>query len=49
MRAFPITFCRSPTLQAGSVGVPAEAFEQLMVTEYAPGAGIGWPPRPAIV
>src|ERR1700736_3935845 len=23
-------------------GVPAEAFEQLMVTEYAPGAGIGW-------
>src|ERR1700716_3301659 len=25
-------------------GVPAEAFEQLMVTEYAPGAGIGWAP-----
>jgi alkylated DNA repair dioxygenase AlkB len=23
-------------------GVPAEAFEQLMVTEYGPGAGIGW-------
>jgi len=23
-------------------GMPAEAFEQLMVTEYAPGAGIGW-------
>jgi alkylated DNA repair dioxygenase AlkB len=23
-------------------GVPADAFEQLMVTEYAPGAGIGW-------
>src|SRR5258707_12118716 len=23
-------------------GVPAEAFEQLMVTEYAPSAGIGW-------
>lgn len=24
------------------VGVPAEAFEQALVTEYAPGAGIGW-------
>jgi alkylated DNA repair dioxygenase AlkB len=23
-------------------GMPAEAFEQIMVTEYAPGAGIGW-------
>jgi alkylated DNA repair dioxygenase AlkB len=23
-------------------GVPADAFEQLMLTEYAPGAGIGW-------
>jgi alkylated DNA repair dioxygenase AlkB len=23
-------------------GMPADAFEQLMVTEYAPGAGIGW-------
>jgi alkylated DNA repair dioxygenase AlkB len=23
-------------------GTPADAFEQLMVTEYAPGAGIGW-------
>ncbi len=23
-------------------GMPANAFEQLMVTEYAPGAGIGW-------
>ena len=23
-------------------GAPADAFEQLMVTEYAPGAGIGW-------
>jgi hypothetical protein len=23
-------------------GVSAEAFEQIMVTEYAPGAGIGW-------
>jgi alkylated DNA repair dioxygenase AlkB len=23
-------------------GAPAEAFEQIMVTEYAPGAGIGW-------
>ena len=23
-------------------GVPAEAFAQIMVTEYAPGAGIGW-------
>jgi alkylated DNA repair dioxygenase AlkB len=23
-------------------GLPANAFEQLMVTEYAPGAGIGW-------
>src|ERR1700722_11304204 len=23
-------------------GEPAEAFAQLMVTEYAPGAGIGW-------
>ncbi|HEX3869688.1 MAG TPA: alpha-ketoglutarate-dependent dioxygenase AlkB [Pirellulales bacterium] len=23
-------------------GEPADAFEQLMVTEYAPGAGIGW-------
>jgi alkylated DNA repair dioxygenase AlkB len=23
-------------------GMPADAFEQLMLTEYAPGAGIGW-------
>jgi alkylated DNA repair dioxygenase AlkB len=23
-------------------GTPADAFEQLMLTEYAPGAGIGW-------
>jgi len=23
-------------------GMPANAFEQIMVTEYAPGAGIGW-------
>jgi alkylated DNA repair dioxygenase AlkB len=23
-------------------GMPADAFEQIMVTEYAPGAGIGW-------
>ena len=23
-------------------GMPADAFQQLMVTEYAPGAGIGW-------
>jgi hypothetical protein len=23
-------------------GMPGDAFEQLMVTEYAPGAGIGW-------
>jgi alkylated DNA repair dioxygenase AlkB len=23
-------------------GMPANAFEQLMLTEYAPGAGIGW-------
>lgn len=23
-------------------GAPADAFEQVMVTEYAPGAGIGW-------
>jgi hypothetical protein len=28
---------------AGQVsGTPAQAFEQVMVTEYAPGAGIGW-------
>ncbi len=28
---------------AGQIsGAPAEAFSQIMVTEYAPGAGIGW-------
>ena len=27
---------------AGLLGRPAEALEQVLVTEYAPGAGIGW-------
>ncbi len=33
-----------PLLQIASriSGTPATAFEQVMVTEYAPGAGIGW-------
>jgi hypothetical protein len=29
-------------IASGISGVSAEAFEQIMVTEYAPGAGIGW-------
>ena len=36
-------FLRPLTEIASQVsGSPADAFEQLMLTEYAPGAGIGW-------
>jgi len=36
--------CLRPLTEIASriAGVPAELFEQLMVTEYPPGAGIGW-------
>lgn len=36
-------YLRSLTHLASQIsGIPAEAFEQIMVTEYASGAGIGW-------
>jgi alkylated DNA repair dioxygenase AlkB len=36
-------YLRRLTEIAGQIsGTPADGFEQLMVTEYAPGAGIGW-------
>jgi alkylated DNA repair dioxygenase AlkB len=36
-------YLRPLTVIASQIsGTPADAFEQLMVTEYSPGAGIGW-------
>src|SRR4051812_42329103 len=38
-----VHYLRPLTVIAGQISeTPPDAFEQLMVTEYAPGAGIGW-------